>query len=465
MVRKAPELHPRLVMDPEVHPVSQRVVAAVLTAITDGSLLDNDPLPSSRSLAESHGISRSSVVQAYETLAGLGVIRSVHGSGTTVSPGARSLLEPGATDPSTPEEAENRAERVLNLTVPADMHEAALDSREWNRAWRHAISPNASGSGPQDLVVALHKHLRSFRGMTFTPQQVVLRPSIGSVVADIVHSADLRGQGIVVEDPGHPRIQRHFIDHGCRVRCLPVDDQGLRIDMLTGTDRAVHVTPARQWPTGVIMSEQRRRELLDWSARTGGIIIENDLDAEFVFGRAPEPTLFSMAPAGARVLYLGSPSKLLSPELAVVWLIVDPTFRRRAEDLAPVSDFPARALAHFISSGALYRHRNRALSLCQERRDALLTQLSRVVPEVEGIGEPSGTEILLRLPEGADELAVQMQLEHWGYQVSALGDFAMRPRHHALLLHYGALTPSASRGFAQCLRKALDRGMRNQSAS
>ena len=451
-------------MDPEIHPVSQRVVSAILAAITNGSLLDDDPLPSSRSLAEAHGVSRSSVVQAYETLAGLGVIRSVHGSGTTVSPGARSLLESGHPPPPSCPSQPTDTKRALNLTVPANMHEAALDPREWNRAWRRAIASDHTHSGPQDLVAALHKHLRSFRGMTFTPEQVVLRPSIGSVVADIVHSADLRGQGVVVEDPGYPRIQRHFIDHGCRVRCLPVDGQGLRIDMLTGTDRAVHVTPARQWPTGVTMSEQRRQELLEWSARTGGIIIENDLDAEFVFGRAPEPTLFSMAPPGARVLYLGSPSKLLSSELAVVWLITDPGFRRRAEDLAPVSDFPARALAHFISSGALYRHRNRALSLCQERRNALLKQLSRVVPEIQALGEPSGTEIVLQLPDGADELAVQMHLEHSGYQVSALGDFTMRPRHHALLLHYGSLTPSAARGFAQCLQRAL-RNSCTQSAS
>ncbi|RRD04979.1 PLP-dependent aminotransferase family protein [Arachnia propionica] len=455
MARRAPELHPRLIMDPEIHPIAQRVVSAILTAITDGSLLDDDPLPSSRSLAESHGISRSSVVQAYETLAGLGVVRSVHGSGTTVCPGARSLLDSGAAPSPAPTSEPDSTKRTLNLTVPADMHEAALDQREWNRAWRRAIAPDCSRSGPQDLIAALHKHLRSFRGMTFAPEQVVLRPSIGSVVADIVHSAELRGQGIVVEDPGYPRIQRHFIDHGCRVRCLPVDEHGLRIDMLTGTDRAVHVTPARQWPTGVTMSEQRRRELLDWSVRTGGLIIENDLDAEFVFGRAPEPTLFSMAPPGAQVVYLGSPAKLLSSELAVVWLITNPGFHRRAEDLAPVSDFPARALAHFISSGALYRHRNRALSLCQERRDALLKQLTKVVPEVQALGEPSGTEIVLQLPDGADELAVQMQLERSGYQVSALGDFAMRPRHHALLLHYGALTPSAARGFAQCLQRAL----------
>ncbi|RRD49608.1 PLP-dependent aminotransferase family protein [Arachnia propionica] len=465
MVRRARELHPRVVLDPAVTPVSQRVVSAVLAAISDGSLLDDDPLPSSRSFAEEHCISRSSVVQAYETLVGLGVVRSVHGSGTRVSPGARALLDHKNSTPSPAPHRPEPSKALLDLTVPANMHEAVLDPREWNRAWREAISPEASGSGPGELVRALHDHLRSFRGMSFAPEQVVLRPSVGSVVADIVHSAELRGQAVVVEDPGNPRIQRHFIDHGCRVRCVPVDDHGLRIDMLSGADRAVHVTPARQWPTGVSMAEERRQELLDWSVRTGGIIIENDLDAEFVFGRAPEPTLFAMAPPGARVLYLGSPAKLLSPELAVVWLIVDPSFRRRASDLAPVSDFPARALAHFITSGALYRHRNRALSLCRERRDALIKALARTVPAVRTLGDPSGTEILLQLPDGADELSVQMRLEQDGFQVSALGDFAIRPRHHALLLHYGALTPSAARGFARCLHQALLADHPRQSAS
>ncbi len=454
MTRTARELYQNLVLDPSINPVAQRVVAAILAAIGNGSLIDDDPLPSSRRLAEAHNVSRSCVVQAYEILAGMGAIRSRHGSGTRVCPGASQLI--GETC-RTPVGAKTRSEPddVLDMRVPAHLFRAVVDEREWNRAWRLATAPDAVGSGHRELTTALHNHLRSFRGMQLHPEQLILRPGLGSAMVDIVACLGLAGDNVVVEDPGHPRIQGLFVEAGCRVRRLPVDDEGLRVDMLTSADRAVHVTPARQWPTGVAMSPRRRAELMEWAARTGGVVIENDLDAEFTYGRAPEPTLFQAASSAARVIYLGSPYRLLGDDLAIVWLVVDYDFHRRPNDVAPISECPARALANYLNSGALYRHRNRALTLCRDRRDALLRALAHEVPQVTTSGEQSGTEVVLHLPAGATELGVQMQLERARYRVSTLGEFAMRRRDHALVLHYGDLTPSTGRRFARSLQQAL----------
>lgn len=456
MVRTAPALHQRLVLDPTIDPVSRRIVAAVIQGIQNGSLMDGDPLPSSRRFAQEHGFSRSAVVAAYETLGGMGVIHSAHGSGTRVSPGAGELLQDLPASPGqAPHRKPHSRQPVLNLTVPGGAEKSVINVRDWNRAWREATDPYEEQDGSAILGEALNDHLRSFRGMVFRPDQIVLRPSIGGAIGDIVHGLGIRGQSVAIEDPGYPRIQRHFINEGCRVHCIPVDEQGLRIDMLTGADKVVHVTPARQWPTGVAMSEARREELLAWSARTGGVIVENDLDAEFTYGHAPMPTLFSMAGDGTRVIYLGSSSKLITPELGVVWMVVDDDFRRRAVDVAAVSDFSARALAYYMSSGAMYRHRNRALALFGERRAALLTALSRWAPAVRVFGDPSGTELVVRLPDEADELVLQMRLEDAGYRVSTLGDFAMRNHPPALLLQYGDLTPTQARSFAKILGSAL----------
>ena len=124
-------------------------------------------------------------------------------------------------------------------------------------------------------------------------------------------------------------------------------------------------------------------------------------------------------------------------------------------DVAVVSDFSARALAHYMASGAMYRHRNRALALFGERRAALLAALDKSVPDVQIFGDPSGTELVLRLPEKVNELVVQMRLEDAGYQVSTLGDFAMRDHPPALLLQYGDLAPVQARDFAESLRAVL----------
>lgn len=456
MVRTAFPIQQRLVLDPEVTPVSRRIVVAVMRGIEEGKLADGDPLPSSRRFAEGHGVSRSCVVEAYETLGGLGLVSSSQGSGTRISKGARELLQdrPAAAGMRSGKKPRQLAGTV-NLTVPGGADNSVINLRDWNRAWREATNPFEAQNGISALGEALSDHLRSFRGMVLDPGQIIFRPCIGSVLADIVHGLELRGCGVAIEDPGYPRVQRHLINEGCRVHCIPVDEEGLRIDMLTGADKVVHVTPARQWPTGVAMSARRRRELLEWSARTGGVIIENDLDAEFTYGHAPQPTLFSMAEGSARVIYVGSSSKLITPELGLVWLIVDEGFRKRAADVAVVSDFSARALAHYMASGAMYRHRNRALALFGERRAALLAALDKSVPDVQIFGDPSGTELVLRLPEKVNELVVQMRLEDAGYQVSTLGDFAMRDHPPALLLQYGDLAPVQARDFAESLRAVL----------
>ncbi len=456
MPRRAAQLYPHLVLDPDIQPVSRRIVEAIKAGIRSGGLVDGDQLPATRRFAESYQVSRSAVVEAYEMLGGLGLITAQRGSGTRISPGAVALL---GLRPRQSMSAEGDGPRNLpqpiNLTVPGGGGRQVINRRDWNRAWRQATDPFDATPGTQRLSEALHNHLRSFRGLVCTPEQIILRPGIGSVMADIVYGLDLAGHSVVIEDPSYPRIQRHLVNEGCRVRRVPVDDQGLRIDMLSAADKVVHVTPARQWPTGVAMSPQRRHELLAWSARTGGVIVENDLDAEFTFGQAPQPTLLAAAPPGARVLYLGSSAKLITPELTLVWLIVSEPFKRRAADMAAVSDYPARALAHYISSGAMYRHRNRALALFQERRGALLRALARYVPRVQHSGDPSGTELVLRLPSGVDEVGVQLRLEDAGYRVSTIGDFAMRTHPAALLLQYAELTPTQARGFAQALAQAL----------
>lgn len=339
--------------------------------------------------------------------------------------------------------------------MPGPGDESFVDQREWKRAWRTALEASPTESGPRMLCHALAEHLGFFRGIEVEPDQVVLRPSVSSTVDELVHGLGLVGRGIALEDPGQPRLPGYLAKAGCRVHCVPVDSEGLRVDLLSPDAAAVHVTPARQWPTGAVLSPERRQQLFDWSRDTGGVILENDYDAEFTYGHVPPPTLKATAPPGVEVIYLGSSAKLVSKDLQVVWMVVPDRFRRRAWDTAPVSEFPARTLAALIDSGALYRHHNRALRLYDERRTALIHQLQQQVPEVRVAGDQAGTELVLALPEGCDELRVQMLIEDAGFRVSAIGDFAMRQQSPALLLQYGELPSAIATEFADVLKEAL----------
>lgn len=202
------------------------------------------------------------------------------------------------------------------------------------------------------------------------------------------------------------------------------------------------------------MSPQRREQLLRWSERTGGVIIENDQDSELVHDQNPQPTLYSRDPESGRIAYLGSTSSFISPDMEVVWLIVPKDFKRRAEDVAPVSDFVSRALAYYIGSGAMYRHRNRALPLYRERRQALAKYVDGVVPGLQIVGDPIGTEVVIELPPGCDEISVQMRIEQAGFQVSTLGDFAMRSHKPSLVVGFGDLPPTQARTLAKAIASA-----------
>lgn len=451
-IREEVQLH--LMLDHGVPQAARRLQVAIIDAIDSGSLKEGDRLPSTRMMASTYELSRTAVVETYETLCGLGILVAATGSGTRVRSGARSLIS-GSGEPQPPTIAtEPTLDDALDLTVPSSVDMQAIDRTEWNRAWRMATDPSVRTHQNPPLEAVLEDHLRSFRGVALRDNLLLVRPAIGAAIADLVHGLRLKARGVAVEDPGYPRVHRHLVNLGCRVHWVPVDDQGLRVDALGPDVAAVHVTPARQWPTGVAMSLERRVALLRWAEATGGVIIENDQDAEFSHETNPLPTLYSMSPDTGRVIYLGSSSKFISPDLEIVWLVVPPGFPRRSDDVAPVSDYVARALAHFIDSGALYRHRNRTLTLYRERREALVRKIQGAVPGLVVMGDPIGTELLIALPPECDEISVQMRIEQAGFQVSTLGDFAMRHHRPAILVGFGDLAPAQAGTLAQAIARA-----------
>ena len=503
MVRTAHGMNQILVLDPGVTPVRKRIVTAILAAIDEGLLIDNDPLPSTRKFANMYKVSRSSVVEAYEELCGLGLAKATQGSYTRIACGAQRRLDdlPVFNQASRQGKARSRGAssvasaqavgesvstarkndcdfhsrkviggsprrcKEINLTVPATFSPSMIDKRGWNKAWKEAISlaidfPAADvPCGTEQLSAALATYLRNFRGVVANPAHLVLRPTVGAVVAEVAAALSLRGCSIALSDPVYPRLQRFFIDAGCRIHSLPVDEEGLRVDMLSPEDRLIHVMPARQWPTGISMSMRRRHELLDWAQEHGAVILENDLDAEFSCGSSPLPTLHSLSAARpgprVRVFYMGSPAKLISRDLGVVWLAVDDEFRRHFEEQAPVSQFTALALANYIQSGALSRHRNRALSLCEERRTALIAALRHRLPQLGLSGGDGGTELVIKLPAGVGDVAVQYWLAESGFKVSTLSDFAIRSKQGAIVVDYSDLGPASARRFANALADIL----------
>jgi GntR family transcriptional regulator/MocR family aminotransferase len=259
----------------------------------------------------------------------------------------------------------------------------------------------------------------------------------------------LLGTGIgsvAVEDPGSLGARQQLQSWRLDTPPVPVDARGLRVDLLRDSGApAVMITPAHQFPTGVVLDGARRRELWQW-ARDGGLIIEDDYDAEHRYDRPPVPAL--RAALSEEVCYAGSVSKLLAPALRIGWLLVPPPLReavvaaKREEDLGNAV-LPQLVLAELMTSGELERHLRLLRKRHVRRRDAMIQAVGTHLPGARIHGAAAGLHLTLTFPGRrlADiELAAAALAR--GVKVQPLSWHRQRPGEPGLVLGYAARSPT-----------------------
>ena len=230
---------------------------------------------------------------------------------------------------------------------------------------------------------------------------------------------------------------------------VPVDEQGLQTSRLAGLDAgAALLSPAHSYPSGAVLSADRRAELLGWARAAGTLVIEDDYDAELRYDRLPIGAVQGLDPQ--RVVYGGSVSKILSPALRLGWLIAPPQLTEDIVRAKFLDDVASEALgqltlARFIDSGTFARHLRRVRPIYRSRRDRLLAALAAHLPEIQPSGEAAGLHLLLRLPDepGAGTL-LDAAARHGIRLEDAARNWAdHNPQPPALLIGYGALRDSA----------------------
>jgi GntR family transcriptional regulator / MocR family aminotransferase len=220
--------------------------------------------------------------------------------------------------------------------------------------------------------------------------------------------ADTGVRRVGFEDPGYADSSSDAAElAGVEPVPVPVDDQGIDVTALAAAGvRAVVLTPAHQWPTGVVLGPQRRRELVAWAAERDAVIIEDDYDAEFRYDRDPVGALQGIA--ADRVIALGTVSKSLAPAVRLGWMLCPPALaaaiaerKRRADRGSPGLD--QLALATMIQSGRYDRHLRRMRAFYAGRRDALTGALARHAPGIRLSGLAAGFHAVAHLPGPATE--------------------------------------------------------------
>lgn len=434
---------------------------AIRAAIDDGRLAAEQRLPATRELAQELRISRGVVVEAYRRLADEGVVTARAGVGTVVTPLTAS-----------PEKGRPKTDPAVPLlpqrpTALVDLSPGVPDLSLFPRAmWLRAERAVLAAAGPTDLgygdprgAPILRQEVAGWlarsRGIRAEPDDILIVAGVAQALAMLARM--LRSAGttaIAMEDPGSRGARDQLGHWGLTPVPVPVDDNGLRVSELVSSGlRSVFVTPAHQFPTGVVMTPDRRRALLDWAAGDG-LVIEDDYDAEYRYDRAPVPALKASAPD--RVAYAGSTSKTLAPGMRLGWLLPPRRLyeqlvvEKHASDLGSPA-IPQLVFARMLATGEFARHVRLVRARHKARRDALLTALHQHLPFARVRGAAAGLHLMIQLPDlaGMADTDLVDRVRGVGVLVHPLSWHRQRPGVPGFVIGYAAHPPGRLRDAAQ----------------
>ncbi len=428
-------------------PLTLQLERALRDGIRRGALRPGTPLPSTRAFAAELGISRGLVVTAYAQLGAEGYLRLRRNAPPVVA-GGIGAATPARTVGAGPERPHN-----LRPDLP---DYRAFPRREWLKSYRAALgrAPDRELSygdvrGVSHLREALVAYLGRVRGVVGDPEYTFVCSGFAQAVTLVGGVLVREGRRrIAVEDPSHVTIRGVVARSGLEPVPIPVDAGGIDVDALVAAaPDAVLVTPAHQFPTGVVLAPERRARLLAWAERTGALVIEDDFDSEYRYDRPPVGSLQGLMPE--RVVYCGTASKTLAPGLRLGWIVAPGELARPLVDqvLHTVVSPPRLeqlALADFLLRGELDRHLRRMRLRYRRRRDVLVEALGRELPELEVRGLAAGLYLEAVLPAGTDETRVLERARARGVGLAGMSEHCIEAvREPALLLGY-ALTPEPS---------------------
>lgn len=505
-----------LALDPRAGvPMYRQLYDGLRDAILSGRLARGARLPSSRALAADLGVSRNTVLQAFDQLRSEGYLAGRRGAGTRtrdVVPDALLTISRSAGAHGVPR-ARGKGARVVEASprtapvpapdpprisargatlvasaarfpaspgrtpVPFELGVPAVDAfpmRLWSRLSSRRRRHGGVGLGESDpagepaLRAAIADYLATARGARCTADNVLVLNGaqqglhlVGQLLLD-------PGDAAWIEDPGYSGARLALEAGGARLTSIPVDAEGLDVAAgarLAPGARLAYVTPSHQFPLGSVMSAPRRVALLAWARRARAWIVEDDYDSEFRYGGRPLPCLQGLeaehpdANGSAHVLYAGTFSKTLAAGLRLGYLVVPDAlvdvFRAARSALdRHTPTLNQRVLADFIGEGHYARHIRRVRAVCAERQAVLIdAAAARLGGLLELAPHPAGLHLVGWLPPGIDDAAASEAAAASGVTAWPLSRYRFRPAAR----ERGALLLGYAGYDEQAIRKGVDR--------
>lgn len=440
-------------------PLYEQLYQQIRQEIIEGRLAYGTKLPSKRKLGQFLNLSQTTIELAYQQLVAEGYVESISRKGYFVL--AYEELAYVKTKPL-PTSQRTSEKPILRYDFhPSKIDGSSFPFSRWRKHAKDVIDEQHQSlvslghpQGDLPLRIEIATYLYHSRGVVCSPEQIIIGSGVEQLLPQIIF---LLGKTTTygIEDPGYHATRLILESHERTTIPIPVDQNGLTIHSLIQSPADVmYVTPAHQFPSGSILSVNRRRQLLNWASEsTDRYIIEDDYDSEFRYTGKSIPSLHSMD--SDRVIYVSTFSKSLMPSLRIGYMVLPRLLLERYQTEFPyytcsVSRFDQTILTRFMKEGDFEKHLNRMRKIYRRKLDVVVHAL-RDIPFLRLTGESAGLHVVLSVSNGMSEQELLQRAKDASIQVYGLSDYAQLP--------LSTIHPQIVLGFASVTEQHLEQGL------
>ncbi|WP_346961721.1 PLP-dependent aminotransferase family protein [Clostridium sp.] len=423
------------------NPMYLQIYHQVKKDIEQGNIAHGERLPGIRTLAQTLGIARNTVSQAYTQLAVEGYIQARHGAGFFVLDTSSKFTERNYV----PRGIDALSVKRLEQKKPVSLYDFQYGTLPYEqfpfKLWRKYTSQVILSSQKEvvnqypdkqgDLLLReeIKKHLYRSRGMICSKEQIIIGCGLNYSLNILCTLLRKENNTIAMEEPGYNGARDVFINNNYNVHAIPASKDGLILSSIHGSDAcATYVTPSHQFPYGTVMPIFQRKELLNWAKVNDAYIIEDDYDSELRYDANPVPALHSLD-SEDRTIYIGTFSKSLSPSLRVNYMVLPVRLLKRYHSLfsshnSPVSWLTQCVLAAYMRDGNYERHIRKMCIIYKRCHDIFVQEATEMFGrKVILHGRGAGVHFVLEFPGGEEQDWLIKQAEKVGVKVYSMIPF------------------------------------------
>lgn len=453
--------------DNKYKPLYYQLYNYIKTEIQNGNIKYNDKLPSKRKLASHLKISLNTVETAYEQLIEEGYVTSIERKGYFVAKIDNLLIFESPTKTIVTEKKLKNKSIKYNFSYEGvDKHSFPFST--WRKITREVINEydttilnSTEPQGCYYLRENIANYLKQSRGISCSANDIILSSGteyLFYILFQLLNEKYIYG----IENPGYEKLNLLFSSN--RVNYLPINidkDGMIPEEILLSKVNIICITPAHQFPTGVIMPINRRVQLLNWvNEKEDRYIIEDDYDSEFKYGSRPIPALKGLSNSN-KVIYIGNFSKSLSPGIRISYMVLPKELMYRYKTelpfmTCPIPTISQKVLTKFMEEGYFARHLNRMRVIYRRKREVLLNCLSKYKEHFKVVGADAGLHITIEVNNGMTEEELIISAENFGVKVYGLSTYYIDKNKDTrkILLGYANMTENEIKNGMELLFKA-----------